>query len=124
MSKLQRNLIRKFADVAAERIARRVVRHLKQSKATLSGDDSGLRNSWAEICAQAQGEESVFWDAYVNLMHACVLGQLQVLSQRELVALWLQTSDGWDWHWDVQNGGLDGRAADPDLSCGSAFRPG
>jgi hypothetical protein len=29
-----------------------------------SGVDSGLTNTWEEICVQVQGEQSVLWDAY------------------------------------------------------------
>lgn len=39
---------------------------LQDPNLLLSGDDSGLKNTWEEICSQVQGEQSFHWDVYIN----------------------------------------------------------
>ena len=39
---------------------------LRDPNFLLSGDDSGLENTWEEVCSQVQGEESFHWDVYIN----------------------------------------------------------
>lgn len=102
MSTIQKSLIREYAKAAGERICEQAIKDLGAITATLSGDDSPLENAWEEICVQAQGEESFFWDAYQDTMEDTVLGILDQLPQRDLAALWLQTEEGWDWHWDIE----------------------
>lgn len=34
----------------------------------LSGDDSGLKNVWEEICVQLQGDESIYWGVYEGVI--------------------------------------------------------
>lgn len=77
------------------------IEYLLSLKETLSGDDSGLENTWEEICVQVQGEQSFFWDAYSDAMHDAVLGAMQKLPERDELALWLQTEEGRDWHWEL-----------------------
>ncbi|MBI2320562.1 MAG: hypothetical protein HYU88_00290 [Chloroflexi bacterium] len=61
----QSDLIAQLAERASKRIARRTVVALQRMKDGLqSGEDSGLRNLWDEICVQMQGQQSVFWDLY------------------------------------------------------------
>lgn len=103
MSSVEKNLIREYAALAATAVAEGVVAALTKITDTLSGDDSRLKNVWEEICVQVQGEESFFWSTYRDIMHDMVLAELEKLPRRDLVALWLQTDEGWDWHWDFQN---------------------
>jgi hypothetical protein len=35
---------------------------------TLSGDDSELKTTWDEICAQVQYEHSIFWETYDEIV--------------------------------------------------------
>lgn len=100
MSTVQGELIREYANVAADLVAADAVAALKSSTATLSGDDSGLDNTWDEICVQVQGEESFYWDAYLYAMRDAVLSALMKLEKRDQAALWLQTENGWNWHLD------------------------
>jgi hypothetical protein len=58
------SIVRATAEDAATRVTRKVVRALQKMKHTLSGDDSELKTTWDEICAQVQCEESFFWDTY------------------------------------------------------------
>lgn len=103
MSSVQKDLIRQYAHAAAERIRDDVINQLIDLNNTLSGDDSGLENAWEEICVQVQsGEESFFWEGYVDAMHDAILSALANAPERDSVALWLQTDQGWDWHWDFE----------------------
>ncbi|MFM9966942.1 MAG: ankyrin repeat domain-containing protein [Burkholderiales bacterium] len=68
-----------------------------------SGDDSGLENIWEEICVQVQGEESVFFSMYENLIDSCVKTQVKNLTPDEKFVLWLTTDEGLDWVFDNQD---------------------
>lgn len=103
MNKMYKSLIRQYANVVADKVCDGVIEDLKQITTTLSGDDSGLRNTWEEICVQVQGEESFFWDAYQTVMHDAILGALMTVEQRDLASLWLQSEEGWSWSWDMEN---------------------
>jgi len=98
MSSIQKELIREYAAAAAERICDAARDELISIRDTLSEDDRGLENAWEEICVQVQGEQSFFWDAYTAAMQDAVQGALYKLSERDQVALWLQTDEGRDWH--------------------------
>lgn len=103
MKKMYQSLIRQYANVAADKVCDEVIEDLKQITTTLSGDDSGLRNTWEEICVQVQGEESFFWDEYQTVMHDAILGAIVSVEQRDLASLWLQSEEGWSWRWDMEN---------------------
>lgn len=102
MSEIQKSLIREYGKAAATLVCERTITKLEEIKDTLSGDDSPLENAWEEICCQVQGEESIFWDTYQDLMHDSVLGILDQLPHRDIAALWLQTEEGWEWHYDQE----------------------
>lgn len=108
MSKVQQELIRDYANAAAQSVAQRAMATLKGSRHTLSGEDSGLGNTWAEICVQVIGGESFFWEAYEAAMRDAVLQHLAELPKRDRVSMWLCTEAGWDWHWDIEHGLADG----------------
>lgn len=44
----------------------------------LSGNDSGLKNVWEEICVQKQGEESHYWDAYEDTINNFIDAEFQI----------------------------------------------
>lgn len=98
MSEYQTALIREFSDAVAKRIADAAMSYLIKSKHTLSGDDSGLTNTWEEICVQVQGEHSYDWWAYEAMMHDAVIASMVALAQHEMGAIWLQTVPGNEWH--------------------------
>jgi hypothetical protein len=106
LSLIQRELIKEYAVAATEDICNGAIAHLMASKHTLAGEDSGLVNTWEEICVQLQGDESCYWDAYESAMRDSVLAGLFQLKTRDLHAIWLQTDAGWDWHYDVENGSM------------------
>lgn len=104
MSNVEQALIKELADTAAKAIASRVAASLQEITETLSGDDSGLTNAWEEVCVQVQGEESVDWETFREIMSDFVMEELAALPRRDRVALWLQTDDGSSWYSD--NDGL------------------
>lgn len=91
-------IVKSVAESAAKRVTRKVIAELQRlNNALLSGEDSGLQNTWDEICVQVQDEESFAWDTYVQTMESVVGAQLSALSTHECESLWLQTSEGEDW---------------------------
>ena len=92
-----RIVVAAIASTCAERIKRRALRILRGQKAMLSGDDSGLKTIWQEYCAQVQGEQSYFWDTYVEHVEMAIFSATAGLPAHELRALWLQTDESDDW---------------------------
>ncbi len=81
----------------------------------LSGD-SGLKDTWEEICVQVQGEESGYWEQYLETIDQVLEGVLYALSREEQLAIWTSTDEGWDWvcdHHD-ENDGEDSAPYDQD----------
>jgi len=102
--KIWRELSRQVARDAARRAADRVARRLSKLPGGLSGDDSGLRSAWQEFCVQVQGEESYFWDAYVETVKQTIAGTLVPVRHLDMVAMWLETPEGWDWLAENEDG--------------------
>lgn len=95
-------VIAEHANTLGSRLGQLVVSDLKKiTEPLLSGDDTVLTSVWLEICVQVQGEESFFWDAYLQMMRDAALSRLMAASSAELEMLWMQTEAGWDWTWDV-----------------------
>lgn len=97
MTRVQDALLREIALDAGRRIVDRAVGHLRGMGAQLSGDDAGLKNVWEEFCVQVQGEESLFWDEYIQTVEEVLAGALKSARPLESTAIWLQTDEGRDW---------------------------
>jgi hypothetical protein len=54
MSRIEEGLIQEYAQAAAATVVEKTIAGLSKCTETLSGDDSGLRNAWEEICVQVQ----------------------------------------------------------------------
>jgi hypothetical protein len=94
-------IVMELADEICRRIAHRVMRVLQGMKGHgLSGDDSGLKSAWDEICVQVQFEQSVFWDAYEHTVTSLVAGYEEGLKPFEREAVWLQSPEGVRWSCD------------------------
>jgi hypothetical protein len=65
--------------------------------ALLSGEGSGLKNTWDEICVQLQWEESFSWRAYDETVRGLADGLVEALPPFEKQAVWLQTPEGIEW---------------------------
>lgn len=98
MRKLSLNrIVGDLANREASRIITRTIRALQRSSDTLSGDDSGLHTTWDEVCVQVQCEHSFYWSAYLQTIEALVAADVEELQPYIREAIWLQTSEGWDW---------------------------
>jgi hypothetical protein len=91
-------VIRSLAHHVCKRVTGRVVRNLQKiTNGCLSGEDSGLKSAWDEICVQVQYEESLFWDVYEEMVRGLTRAEVEDLEAFEREALWLQTPAGSDW---------------------------
>jgi hypothetical protein len=91
-------IVRAVAHQTSRRIIRKVIAGLQRIKDTLSGDDSELKTTWDEICAQVQYEHSIFWETYDEIVRDMVRVYVAELPKHEREAIWLQTDAGSDWH--------------------------
>lgn len=81
-----------------EQIARSVVRDVRRLKNGMqSGDDSGLKNLWDEVCVQMQQEQSYWWDLYADMISGMIEKHIDALSEELRNAIWFQTDNGSDW---------------------------
>lgn len=96
----EHRIVRALADEVCQSVLRRTIRALQSMTnpdGLLSGEDSGLANTWDEICVQLQGEDSYFWDTYEEVVRTFVEGFVDELPANEREAVWLQTPEGGDW---------------------------
>lgn len=93
----QCSIVLALADQAAHRITKKVISEMQKMTHLLSGDDSGLKTTWDEICVQVQDEPSFYWDTYDEVVRSVVARNLGELPKHEREALWLQTPEGSDW---------------------------
>jgi hypothetical protein len=90
-------IVKAVAEQAALRVTRKAIDQLQEMDQTLSFQDSGLQNTWEEICVQVQYVESFSWDAYDETVRVIVAALVSGLPKHEKEALWLQTDAGFDW---------------------------
>jgi hypothetical protein len=67
---------------------------------------------------QAQLQESVYWDAYLDTIEMTVRAFLKTLADHELAALWLQTTQGTDWIFDQDDTDDRPTLFNEDTNCG------
>ena len=90
-----------LADRATESVGRKVVRRLQQLPNETTVDIlPHLRTVWDEVCVQVQGEESLYWDAYLEQIEIFVYHEVACLPRLEREAIWMQTDPGSDWEFD------------------------
>lgn len=96
---VERAIVCALAERVCQRLTRRAITRLQSinGEALLSGDDSGLQNTWDEICVQVQSEESFAWDSYDQTVRACLQADVEELARHEQEAIWLQTPRGLEW---------------------------
>jgi hypothetical protein len=100
-------IIKEIAESTAKAISRKVILALQKMKDEMqSGDDTPLGNVWDEVCVQVQGEEFVFWDAYLDTIDSLLLDQVGKLSTALRKAIWLQTQNGTEWADHKESGEL------------------
>ena len=108
-------IVRAVAQEAAQRITRKVIADLQDMQDLMSGEDSGLENTWDEICVQVQYQESHSWNAYDQTVKALVAAHLADLPKHEREALWLQTDEGSDWEDEQPEGRANYPVYDGDI---------
>ncbi len=60
--------------------------------------DTALENLWDEICVQAQGQQSVFWDVYESYMQEVIEKAVEKdLKEYERKMIWLVSSGFEEW---------------------------
>lgn len=94
-------IVRALAEKVSKRLARKVITDLQRMDALLSGDESGLQNTWDEICVQVQYGHSFSWRAYEETVYALVDACVDELHDYERDAVWLQTPEGE--YWDCED---------------------
>lgn len=91
-------VIRSLARAVCQRLTRRLIKRLQKMTGALhSGDGSGLKNTWDELCVQMQAGESFYWDAYDDTVKQFAEDEIEQLPQHERAAIWLQTNAAIDW---------------------------
>ena len=90
-------IVTDLAEREAKQIVVRTIRDLQRLSDTMSGDDSGLSTIWDEVCVQVQGEHSIYWSMYMQVIETFVAADVEELPTFVREAIWLQTQDGWDW---------------------------
>lgn len=61
----EKKFLNSFAKEIVSTLVQQAISQLKKNngQSLLSGDDTGLRNTWEEICVQVRDEESLYWDS-------------------------------------------------------------
>ena len=90
-------IVNAISHEAAQRLTRKVIADLQSMRDTLSGDDSGLKTTWDEICVQVQDQELIFWDVHDEIVRNMIGGHVAELAKYEREAIWMQTDAGIDW---------------------------
>ena len=97
-------IVRALANRVGTKIARKTISYCQSRRDCLhSGDDSGLRDLWDEMCVQVQYEESIFWDAFQDTLHDIVLTYVESLEDFEKAAIWLCSDAGIDWRYSDED---------------------
>ena len=102
--RIEQQIVAAWARQLSDKLIKDSIAALEQMDANemLSGDDSGLKNVWEEICVQVQQEESIFWDAYLETMEGLLTGFVELLDRDARMALWAVTDEGSDYVDDHQ----------------------
>ncbi len=103
MLKYESQLVTHFAEKIRDKIICKCIRDLQKCKVTLSGEESGLTNTWEEICVQIQGEYSISWETYEDTIELFIQPYIEKLNEFEKFALWLQTNEGLGYDEDQDN---------------------
>jgi hypothetical protein len=104
MTELSENdIVQALAEHDCRQITRRTILNLQSinmEEALLSGKESGLHNTWDEVCVQFQDDFWLCWDVYETTIRAVVESLVEELQPHEREAIWLQTEDGYDWMYE------------------------
>ena len=91
-------IISSLADRECKRICGKTIRALQRmTEGMQSGTDASLKNIWDEVCVQVQFEQSLFWDAYLDIINAIISREVNKLDTFVKQAIWFQTVEGSEW---------------------------
>ncbi|CAG2155523.1 hypothetical protein LMG31506_05436 [Cupriavidus yeoncheonensis] len=96
MRRIEQHIVAAWATRLGNQVVKDVIHSLEKMEAELSGD-SGLENVWEEVCAQVQGEESIDWGSYEDVIESLLAGSIANLDRDAQLALWAVTDDGCDY---------------------------
>ena len=82
--RIEQHIVAAWAKQLSDKLLKESIADLEQmdSSELLSGDDSGLKNVWEEICVQVQDEQSFFWETYVETMESLLAGYVETMESR------------------------------------------
>lgn len=93
----RKKIIAGIAKSECKKISRKVIEIFEgMTEGMQSGDDSSLKSIWDEICVQVKGEESVFWNFYLDILRTQIHYEVENLDITIQQAIWLQTNEGID----------------------------
>jgi len=78
--KLLLELNRVHVEMIADKVIQELI-GLNHKDFLLSGDDSGLKNVWEEICIQMQVQESFHWQAYDKTIKDFIASEFEKLQE-------------------------------------------
>lgn len=89
-----------FAKECISKTVSLIIRKLQEFKITLSGEDSGLENTWDEICVQIQGEYSYHWDLYEDIVLDLIEEEVNKMPIHVQLTIWLETESAYSYDED------------------------
>jgi hypothetical protein len=96
--RIERFITLELAKQLEKEIAEGAIKCLIEMKdGLMGGDDSGLKSIWEELCVQVQGEESIFFEEYIDIVENFIEHAITNKQRVERMVLWLATDDGFDW---------------------------
>lgn len=96
-------IVSDLGEALSHRLITACIRDLQRVKDCLSGEYSGLKNAWDEICVQEQSDRSCHWDAYLDTINCFIEIRVANLKPYELDAIWLLTYEHSDWKHEQQD---------------------
>jgi len=95
---------------AAQAIVGNTIHRLMQlSENWLPGSDSGLLNIWEQICVQVQGDLSLAWNDYAQLIDSSLVYAVAALAADERHALLIKAGADPEQHFKGHDTGLSGK---------------
>lgn len=92
-----------FAQERVSKVVSQIIRKLQSFKITLSGEDSGLENTWEEICVQIQHEYAYQWELYEDTVLDLIEEEVNKMPTNEQLAIWLQTESSYSYDEEEDN---------------------
>ncbi|SFB07261.1 hypothetical protein [Algoriphagus aquimarinus] len=89
-----------FAKECISKAVSQIIRKLQCFKITLSGEDSGLENTWDEICVQLQDGYAYKWDLYEDTVLDLIEEEVNKMPTHEQLAIWLETESAYSYDED------------------------